>query len=227
VKDLIDKVLSSIPRYLTQLGFALSAPKSFAEAQVQSMDDIFLNSVVFSGITIAIVIILSATRIPEGQDFWLFAALTGVQIGIGFSLISVGVFLGFRAVKGSARAPDVFALSWYFSSSMAIVYSVFQLGALGAFKILDRELYDSFFKAGLEGGLQMPDGLYESPSYWVFLVIFGLGSVFALVYIFACWGSFRKLNSVGRWKSFIAFMIFLLINVAGGAILLPMSVALR
>jgi len=205
MKELIEKILAYLPQYLTDFGSLISGPKRFMAEKNTKAEDTFVQSLVFLGVSLVLVVVMTAPLLPPGKDLWTYLVAEAVMFLLGVSLYAVALRVAWRLVGGKATVRSFFVTYAYFFGALVVVITVFMLLSEGVFKVLAPDLYAQVIEAKLNKQ-PMPDVSGSSVplvSFFILVVGFFLGSVWG----FVAWGAYRQLNDLSKWRSFVALMI--------------------
>lgn len=207
MKDLLDKILKYLPEYLTEFGEAFSGPKTFIGQRNVAGDEAFSNALLFLGLSVALVIVMSSPLRPAGKEFWVYVGSTAILTLVTVALFGTAVRIGWWLVGGRANAQSFFVTYSYFFGVVIVVMAGFQLVGIGAIKLFDPILFGKIVEARAKG--QSITGLTESEqtTLIVFLSIFGFGFIFSSIWAFIGWGAYRQLNGLGKGRSLAAMFV--------------------
>jgi hypothetical protein len=205
MKDLIEKILAYLPQYLTDFGSLFSGPKRFMAQKNTRAEDTFGQSLIFLGVSLVLVVVMTAPLLPAGRDLWTYLGANAVRFLLSVSLAAINLRLAWRIVGGKATVRSFFVTYAYFFSVGVIVFTIFQLLGEGVFKVFEPDLYAQVIEAKLKKQ-PMPD-LSGSSVPLVTLCVFVAGFVFLSVWSFVAWGAYRELNGLSKGRSFVALLI--------------------
>jgi hypothetical protein len=205
MKDLIEKILGYLPQYLADFGSLVSGPKRFIAQKNTVAEDTFVHSLLFLGISLVLVVLMTAPLLPPGEDLWAFLAMSAVTSLLAVSLYAVALRIAWRLVGGKATVRSFFVTYAYFFSVFTIVFTVVLLVGEGFFKVSAPELYRQVIDAKLKKQ-PMPDLSGSSvPLNSLFILVGGWLLIGAWGFI--AWGAYRQLNGLSKWRSFFALTI--------------------
>jgi hypothetical protein len=225
MKDLIEKIVAYLPQYLVDFGSLFSAPKRFIARKNTTAEETFGQSLLFLGVSIVLVVIMTAPLLPPGKDLWTYVGATAVTLLVGVSLSAIALRLAWHLVGGKATIRSFFVTYAYFSGPVIVVFTFFQLLGVGVFKVLAPELYTQVIEAQTNKQ-PLPDLSGSSvPLISFFILVAGL--LFLSVWGLVAWGAYRELNGLGKWRSSVALLIMGPLGWAIAAVLFFVSSALR
>lgn len=216
MKDLIQKILSYLPQYLMDFGALFSGPKRFMAQKNTRAEDTFDQSLLFLGVSLVLVVVMTAPLLPPGGDLWTHVGASAVTYLLTVTLSAIALRLAWRLVGGRATVRSFFVTYAYFFGVMVVVFTFFALLGEGVFKVFAPELYGQVIEAKLQKQ-PMPDLSGSSLPLVTFLILVA-GYVFISVWGFVAWGAYRELNRVSKGRSFLALMIMGVFSWAIGAI---------
>jgi hypothetical protein len=205
MKDLIEKILTYLPQYLTNFGLVFSGPKTFIASKNANADDAFFDAMLFLGVSVALSIIMTAPLQPAGKDLWTHVGSSSVVVLITVVLAATVVRIAWWIVGGRASPQSFFVTYAYFFGVIFVLLIAVQLLSFGFFKVFEPELYRQFIEAS-QKKQPMPD-MSGSSIPLIALSIYGVGYVVLGFWGFLGWGAYRQLNGLGKLRSFGALMI--------------------
>jgi hypothetical protein len=205
MKELIEKILAYLPKYLTDFGSLISGPKRFMAQKNTKAEETFVQALVFLGISLVLVVIMTAPLLPPGKDIWTYLGTIAVGLLLGVSLYAVALRVAWRLVGGNAPIRSYFVTYAHFSGVIVIVSTVFLLLGEGVFKVLEPDLYRQVIEANLNN--QPMPNVEDSYVPLISLLINAAGLFLASIWGLVAWGAYRQLNGLSKWRSFIALMI--------------------
>jgi hypothetical protein len=153
---------------------------------------------------------MTALLLPPGQDLWTYTGATAVAYLLSVSLNAVALRVAWRLVGGKAPVSSFFVTyAYFFGAAVVLLVTVLLLSA-GVFKVVEPDLYAQVAKAQLNKQ-PMPD-LSGSSVILISLFISAVGFLCVAVWGFIACGTYRQLNGLSKWRSFIAMMIMGLLS---------------
>ena len=216
MKDLIEKILTYLPQYIADFGSLLSGPKRFIAEKNATAEDSFEKALLFSAISLVLVVVMFAPLRPAGKDLWTHVGGLAVTSLLAVSLYAVALRLAWRVVGGKATVKSFFVTYAYFFSALFVIFAGFLLLSEGVFKVLEPELHAAVLEAKASKQ-PMPDLSGTSVPTVSFLILI-TGYLLATVWGVVAWGSYRALNGLSKGRSFVAFIIMGLFGWIIGAI---------
>jgi hypothetical protein len=199
MKELIEKILCHFPQYMGDFGSVLASPKRFLERQKGSPQDRMSASLTFLAISTALVVIMSASRRPPGQELWADAARAAVLVILGTSLFAAALRTAWRIVGGKATTREYFLAFSYYYGVAIVVGTVFVTIGIGILKVFDRTVYDQIMSATAENRLAPSEDLMQSSGFWGMLVVWAFGLAFVFCWnLFYVWQAYRQLNGLSK-----------------------------
>jgi hypothetical protein len=225
MKDLIEKILVYLPQYLSNFGLIFSGPKTFIAAKNVESDTAFTEALLFLGISLALVVLMLAPLQPAGRDFWSSFSSTLVVWLIAVPLAALVIRAAWWIVGGRAPAQSFFVTYAYFFGVPVVLSAAVQLLSMGFFKTFEPELYSQVV-AAMEKKSAMP-APSQSHVPLISLAILGIGFLLIAIWGFIAWGAYRKLNGLGRLRSFAAILIAGILTWPVLAIIFMIGAAVR
>jgi hypothetical protein len=215
VKELVEKVLPYLPRYLRDLGAVLAGPRRFIARKKVATDEAFVESLVFVAISIALTVALTTPLYPA-KDLWMRMASWGVGCLLGGALFSLALRVAWRSVGGHAPVRSFFVAYAYLYGAACVLWALVLLMFAGAFRTFEPALYARFVELiGQPLGRDivsrplLPPDLTRDAALRVLSImsIMIVGQIGLLVWSLAAWSAFRQLNGVSGWRSLAALAI--------------------
>ncbi len=225
MKELIEKILAYLPQYLTNFGSLFVGPKRFIGQRNTAAEDSFGESLLFLGISLILVIIMTAPLLPPGKDLWTYVGANAVIYLLTVSLSAIALRLAWRVVGGKTTIRSFFVTYAYFFGVLIVIYTLFILLGEGVFKVFEPELYAKVIQAKLNKQ-EIPD-VSGSTVFWVSFGILIMGWVFLSVWGLVAWGAYRELNGLSKWRSFFAFTIMSILGWLIAAIVFFVASAIK
>jgi hypothetical protein len=225
MKEILEKILIYLPKYLSDFGSILVGPKTFIAGRV-AKDEAFSDAMLFLGVSIALSIVMTASS-PE-KEFWTYVGTNSVVTLLAMCSFGTITRFAWWIVGGKAPAQSFFATYAFFFGVGLILKSLVLLLSLGFLKLLEPERYKQFFAALSAGfqalllGQQFPPPNVTMPESWVFpvaLAIFEMGVLTIGFWSFIAWGAYRQMNGLSRLRSFWALSIVGVLLVPATAII--------
>jgi hypothetical protein len=203
--NIIEKILAYLPQYFMDFGSLFSGPRRFLAQKNTDVEDAFAQSLLFLGISVVLVVIMTAPLLPPGKDLCTYLGTKAVAALLVVSLSAVALHVAWRIVGGKATIRSFFVTYAYFIAMLIVVFTLFLLLSEGVFKVLAPDLYTQGIEAKLKKQ-PMPD-LSGSSIPLVSFYIQVAGVLFLLVWLFIAWGAYRELNGLSEWRSSVAMLI--------------------
>jgi len=217
LKDLIEKILVYLPRYLSDFGSLFTGPKRFIAGENTLAEDALSRALLFLSISLVLVVVGRAPVGPADTQVWATLGSLSVACIVGVSLSAVALRFAWRIVGGKAPFRSFFVTYSYFFGVLLVLLSLFQILGLGVLKFFEKELFEYVAKGDQNQiQAQFADGI--PATFWVFLAIFFIGMVVTSVWSFLAWGAYRELNGLSRMRSFLAMMVMGMLSIPVGLI---------
>lgn len=209
MKDLIDKLLAALPRYVRQLIELLLRPKQFvADADLES-DTAIQEALTFLAVSFGVAFIGQLPFLPEKQNKEVMFGVFAIHSALGFILSIIVLGVAWRMAGGKLPWKKFIVPSCYFSGISTLLSLAVLLLAAGTFYVIDPVLCWQVFG----GNVAEPFDLLNSTGFRVFWIIFGAGILLVFGWVFWIWGAYRELNQVSKARSGIAFAVYCLLSV--------------
>ena len=205
MQELLEKILAYLPQYLSDFGSLVSGPKRFIAQENPDAEDSFTKSLIFVGVTLALITVMTTPLRPPEKDLWNFLGATAALSLLAVSLIAADLRVAWRLVGGKATVRSFFITYAYFFGMMSVLFVFFVLLSNGVFKVFAPDLYARVIEAKLKKQ-PTPNPSGSSVPMVSFLILV-VGNLLMFVWWLAAWGAFRELNGLSKWRSFAAMMI--------------------
>ncbi|MBE1710265.1 MULTISPECIES: hypothetical protein [Mesorhizobium] len=223
MKDLIDKILAYLPKYISECGLVISGPKTFIASKIDSERRIPSNDcLIFLAITIAVTTMLGAL-LPSGKDIYLGLASNAATGFFSIALFSFTISISWWLVGGRAPYREFFTVLTYLVGPAALINSVFVFLAYGVLRTFDHQTFDALAKVTYVGDRSRI--IIGSIAFIPFICIIYAGVLAISVFSIIGWGAYRNITGLSRMKSFFALLISGMLSVPGLLLLWFISMA--
>jgi hypothetical protein len=217
VKDLLERILKQLPRYLPDLASLVTSPKSAILSWVGEAAGDLTRPLTFVGVSVAIGFLLQLPQLGKEDAFTTLVASMAVFKVLALVMFAAIIQLVFRMVGGHASFAATFSAYLYIVSPLYIAGVILEIARLGILRA-----YDPAIAVAVRLD---PDHLVANTERWqtfhaaapglaLVYVILTLATIFAVLgWFVACWGALRHLHSIGRWRSALAGVVTLVAGV--------------
>ena len=230
--ETLREALAYLPRYLTDFGSVLWGPKRFIAKRNTQAEKAFRESLIFLFFSVVVVFVLASPLLPPGIQIGLLLAGQAIRVLLSVALFAVALRVAWAVVGGKSTLRSFFVTYAYFSGTISVVLYLFLLVAVGVVRVLEPEMYaaerdlaDLEFFERVRRFNEL--GYGDRPAVIAASLIRLVGFVTVGTWGLIGWGAYRELNSLGKWRSFGAFMIFGLLSWVVLAILYFIDRALQ
>ena len=216
MKDLLDKIIALIPQYVADITDLISGPKRFVLQRTESDASHLVDSLVFLALSFLIGWFLEIPFLKRdplielAEDAAFFA----------FSVMAYGaaVCLAWRVVKGRAEIKIFFVIHFYYAGVLKLIMSCSFLAMAGVLRASDAQFYGDYMEAIAQGQaldfvLQNYERFNNSNAYMPVEGVIHLYVFITLVWTIAVWGAYRVANHLSKFRSGIAFILFMLFGI--------------
>jgi hypothetical protein len=211
VKELLERLLKQLPGYLPEMAQLLAGPKTAMLRWIDEARGDLTRPLVFVGLAIAIGFLLQVPQLAKEQDFTVHASSMGLFKLLALVSLAAIIHLLFRMLGGHAPFSATFSAYLYLVSPLYVVLVVVELASQGVLRAYDPTLAAAvhvdpsllFDQAGTARRFAetRPDlALAYSLLNYVRLALW-------IGWFVACWGAFRILHGVSRWRSAAAGLL--------------------
>lgn len=210
MKDLLEFLAKHLRVYAPAFLAVVGKPKTTILVRATGRNEDLENACLFGVVTLAIGFGLQAPLVPEGQDFLIIAGSLLIAKTV-FILLYVCVIWGaFRLLGGTGSFDSTLTAYLYAVSPLYLSVILLNVISFGFLSAHDPALAKSGFPAHaiILGDARYERFVTESPGAaagYVISVLLTFVAVFS--WLLVCWGAFRILHDVPRWKSAIAFTV--------------------
>ena len=138
----------------------------------------------------------------------------------GFEVMAfvAALCLAWRLVKGRAEVKIFFVIHFYYAGVLCLIMAFNHMAILGALRASDVQLYRDYIEAVAQGqildfALRKYGRFRKSNAYMLVFVVNHLVVFIPLVWTISIWGAYRVANYLSRFRSGVAFMLFMLFCV--------------
>jgi hypothetical protein len=216
MKDLLDRTIALIPHYITDITDLISGPKCFLLQRTENGASHLADSLLFLALSFVISWFLDLSFLDRdpfiqiGEDLSFFA--------FGVMAFGAALCLAWRLVKGRAEIKVLFVIHFYYAGVLWLMMALSAMAALGVLRATDAQLYEDYREAVAQGqilhfGLNNYERLHKSNAYMPVLVVSHLVVLMPLIWTISVWGAYRVANHLSKFRSAVAFMLFMLFGI--------------
>jgi hypothetical protein len=218
VKDLLERILKQLPGYLPDLASLLTRPKTAMLRWVGEAAGDLTRPLTFVGVSVAIGFLLQLPQLGKEDVFTTLVASMAVFKVLALVMFAAVIQLVFRMAGGHASFSATFSAYLYIVSPLYIALVILEIARLGTLRAYNPTI-------AIAERLD-PGHLFADADQWRtfstaapgFAFAYGLLSLANVIIVFswfvACWGAFRHLHGIARWRSALAGVV----TLAAGAI---------
>ena len=207
MKELLGKLFAALPAYTRQAVSLLSGPKAFIARQDLDSPEALQEAFTFLAISFALAYIAEIPFLPETQNKELMFGVLAIQSALAFLLIAGLAVFSWKAVGAKAVWTRFVATSCYFCGISTLLFLAVYLLASGMFASIDPTGYKQMLSGAAD-----PADYAGSGGAKAFLAIVSVGFLFVYFWIYLVWGAYRELTQVSKFRSGIAFTIFVTLS---------------
>lgn len=208
MKELLEGVLKQLPGYLPALARLVTGPKTAILRWIKEATGDLTRPLVFAAVSVAIGFLLQLPQLGTEHDFTRLVASMAVFKVLALMLFAAILHLAFLAAGGRAGFAATFSAYLYIVSPLYIALVILETATLGVLRaydpvvgaaarldpnhlFADAERWQTFATAA--PGLALAYGLL---NFAIVIVVLG--------WFVTCWGAFRHVHAVARWRSALA-----------------------
>jgi len=224
MKDLLEKILMYLPQYLMDFGLLLSAPKKFISSKYLKSEETFVQSLLFLGVSLVLVVVMTAPFLFPGRDLWAHVGTVAIGFSLGVCLYAIALRLAWWIVGGKSAVRSFFVIYAYYFGVGMVLLTLFRLLGEGVFKVFAPELHTRVLEAWLTRK-PIPD-VSGNSVVLISTLVFMSGFVIVFAWGIVGWGAYKELNALSRTRSFVALLIALVLAIPVTAISYIVMVAM-
>jgi Yip1 domain len=217
VKDLLERILKQLPGYLPDLASLVARPKTAMLQWVGEAAGDLTRPLTFVGVSVAIGFLLQLPQLGKEDTFTTLVASMAVFKVLALVMFAAIIQLVFRMAGGHASFSATFSAYLYIVSPLYIALVILEIARLGTLRAYDpaiaiaERLDPGYVVANTERWRTFAT---SSPSLVIAYSLLGLANVIAVFgWFVVCWGVFRDLHRIGRWRSTLAGVVTLVVGV--------------
>lgn len=217
MKDLLERILKQLPGYLPDLASLVTRPKTAILRWVGEAAGDLTRPLTFVGVSVAIGFLLQLPQLGKEDVFTTLVASMAVFKVLALVMFAAIIQLVFRMAGGHASFVATFSAYLYIVSPLYIAGVILEIARLGILRA-----YDPATAVAVRVD---PDYLVANTERWrtfqtaapglaVVYVILSLATIVVFLgWFVACWGAFRHLHGIARWRSTLAGVVTLAAGV--------------
>ena len=217
MKDLLERILKQLPGYLPDLASLVTKPKTAILRWVGEAGGDLTRPLTFVGVSVAIGFLLQLPQLGKEDVFTTLVASMSVFKVLALVMFAAIIQLVFRIVGGHASFIATFSAYLYIVSPLYIAGVILEIARLGILRAYDPAI-------AVAERLD-PNYLFADADRWRtfqaaapgLAIAYGLLSLASIIVVFgwfiACWGAFRDLHRITRWRSALAGVVTLVAGV--------------
>jgi hypothetical protein len=208
MKEILERILKQLPSFLPDLGRLLTGPKRAIVGWVEEAKGDLSRALVFVGVAIGIGFVLQLPLLGKEHEFMATAASMGLFKLVALIAFATIIHLLFRIVGGRAPFSSSFAAYLYLASPLYMALVLLDLASQGVVRAFDPSLVAAaridplYFVSHPERAREFAAAAPRLALAYSLLTYAKLFCV--LGWFIACWGAFRQLHGVKRWRSSVA-----------------------
>jgi len=237
MNEAVQWLLKAIPTYVLTFGRVFVAPKTEILEKCRGEDSAVPGALVFLGVSQLLLYPLARGSTEPHSEFW-DTALRSVSLIIVGGLATLGMLaLAWRIMGVRIEFSKLLVAYCYISGVSWVVWSVLSLALTGMFAAWYPETYRAAMRSAETTPALGPEmfsakraesmrALQAMPGYQQIGLLSTIAFSLPLLWSFCAWGTYRHLASVGRLRSAVALVIFVLLMFPWGIFLIYVDKAL-
>lgn len=212
MKDLLEKLVTLVPKYVGDFIRLTSGPKQFLLERVSTGEARWADGLVFLAISFVLAFLLGLPLARADADPLLDLASEGVFVLIYVVLYGYAVYLSWRVLGKVAPIQQFFFVHFYVAGILKLLLTAAFIAAVGVLRVGDPAVNDEMFREVAAGNLlwwkTSATRLLASPAMRVAMCVLLGGVAGMLAWTIAAWGAYRQLNGFSKLRSSVAFVLF-------------------
>jgi hypothetical protein len=205
MKELIERILSYLPQYLSDCGELLAGPKTFVARQLAlAKDNKNSNCYLFLGVTIVLVTLISVFT-PIHKEIYAQLISTGFVVFLTILVCSFCVQAAWFLVGGRTAFVNTFFVYVYVACPLMLISVCSTVIGWGFFRLIDSDAYNRL--SATKRPEQAGEILLNSNASVVYYGFLAIGLLVATIYGFIAWGAFRNIYNLSKVKSAAAMIL--------------------
>ena len=213
MKDLLERILKQLPGYLPDLASLVTRPKTAMLRWVGEAGGDLTRPLTFVGVSVAIGFLLQLPQLGKEDVFTTLVASMAVFKVLALLMFAAIIQLVFRVAGRHASFSATFSAYLYIVSPLYIALVILEIARLGILRAYDpatavaMHLDPDYLVANTERWRTFQAA---APGLAVAYIIVSLATIFVFLgWFVACWGAFRRLHGIARWRSALAGVVTL------------------
>jgi hypothetical protein len=213
VKDLLEHILKLLPGYLPDLASLVTRPKTAILRWIGEAAGDLTRPLTFVGVSVAIGFLLQLPQLGKEDVFTTLVASMSVFKVLALVMFAAIIQLVFRMAGGHASFAATFSAYLYIVSPLYIAGVILEIARLGILRAYDPAIAVA---ERLDPGRLVADTERwrtfhaAAPGFAFAYVLLSLATIFVVLsWFIACWGAFRQLHGIARWRSALAGIVTL------------------
>ena len=234
MKDLLERLVRHIPAFLTTLLALIASPRRYALTRSSGTTADIEGALVFAILSAVLVFIMQVPLLSKETDVWTALASTLVVVLTSGLLSIAALRLAWFIVGGRAAWSQLIPLYAYHSGTVGMILLLPTLASLALFKLLAPTLLSLVTKGVDSRGRsvmtdpaaqrEILDVLFQ-PGSLIAGIPINLGIVATAVFLVVGWRAYRDINDLPRWRSIVAWFIFVILKLPIFATLIVIDAA--
>ena len=214
---MLERILKLLPGYLPDLASLVTRPKTAMLGWVGEAAGDLTRPLTFVGVSVAIGFLLQLPQLGKEDVFTTLVASMAVFKVLALVMFAAIIQLVFRMAGGHASFAATFSAYLYIVSPLYIAGVILEIARLGILRAYDPaiamavRLDPDYLVANMERWRTFNAA---APGLALVYVLLSVATILAVLgWFVACWGAFRHLHSIARWRSALAGVVALAAGV--------------
>jgi Yip1 domain len=222
MKEFLEALAAYGPKFFDDFIGIISGPKRFLRGVDSAKPNSMTQAVNFYVLCLLVAFVMELPFLSTGKQPWSLFPVEVALYLMGTVIIAATFRFLFRLVGGSGSFRDHLVLTLYISGPMYLWGSLGAATTKGIVLVNQPGLYPLFKQYMDEtltfGALSEPhyDALFDQPSVMIAILLSWCLLMSTSIWLLLCWGAYRFLNHVTRFRSFIAVVLAIAISIPLG-----------
>lgn len=205
MKDLLEPVLKLLPSYLPDLISLVSRPKTMIRRWTEDARGDLTPPLTFVAVSVALGFLLQLPQLGKEADVATLAAGMAVFKVLALVLFAAIIHVMFKMVGGRANFAVTFSAYLYVVSPLYLMLLITEIAALGILRAYNPAVSAAErLEPGqlMESAERMRAFAAATPALArAYSLLIPARALVGFGWLIACWGAFRQLHAVTRWRS--------------------------
>jgi len=230
VKDLLEKLVTLVPKYVGDVIRLTSGPKQFLMERVSTGEARWADGLIFLAISFVLAFLIGLPLARADADPMLDLASEGVFVLLYVVLYGYAVYLSWRVLGKVAPIQQFFVIHFYVAGILKLLLTAAFIAVVGVLRVGDPAMNEEMLREVAAGHMLWwttnAPRLLASPAMRIAMCVLLVGVAGMFGWTIAAWGAYRQLNGFSKVRSSAAFVLFCAVCVPVYAVTVVIASAL-